>query len=423
MFIENDATICFKYASSEFMFPKNILIPMKDEYRLYYDEYNYESFLIDSLKLNFDKPRFSHPSNLLFVINTICHTNCYYCYADRRIKKHCSITIERFREIIKEAKKIGVEGIDITGGEFFLHKDWDILLYELVNNGYNPYISTKIPLQEIDIIKLKNTGLKGIQVSLDSVDAEILSQTLETKDTYISEMEEMLYGLERHGLSVSIHSIITKATASKKNLEQLFDFIEKFSNIRNVRIDTAARSIYLSQEDFINYRIDADDIKNIVECVENRKRVTNLSYLCGIESNQGSICASKLLKLEKFNARGKCSGNTEALVILPDGAVTICEELYWNNRFLLGNIIEQDIKDIWSSQQVLNLYDIDKHMISDLSACKVCDSLKECRKGSGVCWRDIINSYGSNNWDFPDPRCPKAPTLVNDTIYGHTNVF
>lgn len=418
LFLENESRIGLSYGGEEFIFPKNILVPMIPEYEIYEETYNTNDFIIDPSCLDFNRTRLSHPSLLLLVINTICYTNCCYCYANRKRKIQFSVTIERMKEIIREAKRIGVTGIDITGGEFFLYPNWDILLTELIKNGYNPYISTKVPLLEEDIIKIKNTGLRGFQVSLDSVDSDILTKTLKTKESYIYDIENMLKLTEKHGLSISIHSIITKTTASEENISRLLSFLSNFNNIRDIKIDTAAKSLYLSQNEFNLYKINALDIDVISKSITDSQSLLNTSCLCAIESNKYALCNTKEFKEGIFSNRGKCSGNTEALVILPNGEVTICEELYWNNNFILGDINKQGVQEIWDSAKAINLYNISKDKIHTNSACKNCDVFDDCRQGSGVCWRDIINAYGVDNWSFPDPRCPKAPPLTNNIIYG-----
>lgn len=47
------------------------------------------------------------------------------------------------------------------------------------------------------------------------------------------------------------------------------------------------------------------------------------------------------------------------------------------------------------------------------SQCYTCKERNSCRQGKGVCWKTILMAYGMNNWDFPDPRCPKVPTPYN----------
>lgn len=67
----------------------------------------------------------------------------------------------------------------------------------------------------------------------------------------------------------------------------------------------------------------------------------------------------------KFNERSVCAGNYLQLFILPDGNVTICEELYWHPKFIVGNILEQSLNEIWNSKAALNLYYLKQSDISE----------------------------------------------------------
>lgn len=42
----------------------------------------------------------------------------------------------------------------------------------------------------------------------------------------------------------------------------------------------------------------------------------------------------------KFFSRSYCSGLFSSLFILPNGKVTMCEELYWYSKFIVCNILE-----------------------------------------------------------------------------------
>ena len=117
-------------------------------------------------------------------------------------------------------------------------------------------------------------------------------------------------------------------------------------------------------------------------------------------------------KLKVFNNRGICSGNFSSLFILPDGKVTICEELYWHPQFIIGNIIEQSLEEVWNSQIAHEVYAFKQQNIAKNSACAVCEEYEKCRSLKQVCWRDIIRAYGSDNWTYPDPNCPKSPTPI-----------
>lgn len=110
-----------------------------------------------------------------------------------------------------------------------------------------------------------------------------------------------------------------------------------------------------------------------------------------------------------FNKRNLCSGNLNALYILPDGKVTICEELYWHPRFLLGDLRTQSLKEVWDSKKAKDLFFLKQTDIQEASACKTCEDFTNCREYLHVCWRDVILAYGKKNWDFPGIFCPKSP--------------
>ena len=110
----------------------------------------------------------------------------------------------------------------------------------------------------------------------------------------------------------------------------------------------------------------------------------------------------------KFFSRSYCSGPFSSLFILPNGKVTMCEELYWYPKFIVGNILEQPLNDIWNSEAALNLYYLKQSKISDDSPCKTCKDYEACRIPKQVCYRDIVRKHVTKHWDYPDVNCPKC---------------
>lgn len=148
-------------------------------------KYNITDFLIPQKELDFDSWRLYIPLDVLLVINTKCITNCIYCYADTRKRVDCTIPLERMMELIKEAKALGMRNFDISGGEIFFYKYWETLLKELFTNGFNPYISTKIPLDLDTVKRLKDLGVKTIQLSIDTIVKEEMIKILKLKKRII----------------------------------------------------------------------------------------------------------------------------------------------------------------------------------------------------------------------------------------------
>ena len=112
-----------------------------------------------------------------------------------------------------------------------------------------------------------------------------------------------------------------------------------------------------------------------------------------------------------FSYRPQCTGNVHGFFVLPDGKVTICEQMYWHPFFILGDLNKQSIMEMWESEQARSKWNFSQKEVRDESPCKTCEEFQACRRGLGNCWRLAISAYGPENYDFPAPNCPKAPPV------------
>lgn len=163
---------------------------------------------------------------------------------------------------------------------------------------------------------------------------------------------------------------------------------------------------------FDSFRTSDKFINNLKKYIDN----VYSNYEFEILVSDGDVPDDYLpeVRKQRFNHRAFCSGNTKSMVILPDGRVTICEELYDHPKFIIGDLTKQSILEVWNSDEAINLFKLQKKALNPQSACKQCDELEYCRQGLGVCWKTVLMAYGDENWDFPDPRCPKAPVMYHD---------
>ncbi|MCP4220093.1 MAG: SPASM domain-containing protein [bacterium] len=164
----------------------------------------------------------------------------------------------------------------------------------------------------------------------------------------------------------------------------------------------------------MKYRASLEDIKKAERFVnsyqaEYKDRIS-ISF-GGYTEKKNFFDIEKQKKKENFYERARCSGNFYAFVILPDGKVTVCEELYWHPEFLLGDLTQQSIEEVWNSKEALALYNLSREseQIRVESVCKTCDEFASCHRQRGVCWKEVLYAYGLGNWDYPDPKCHYAP--------------
>ncbi len=411
--VNNEDSVEINFLSKIIHFPKNVIISKIDEIELH--KYSPEMFAYDELDLKFD--RLNSPLNLTIMFTNKCMTDCIYCYADRQEKVSCTIPLERIYELIDEAKKLDMRSIDVIGGEFFLYKYWYEVLCKLRECGFMPFLTTKIALKEDDIKKIKKLGFKKIQISLDSMIEENLLKSVQVSDKYFYNIQKTFLYLEKHGLKVQINTILSSVNDSVKDINSLTQFFSKLSNLSTWRINYGEYSIYLGEDAFKKYKARRENIVLINKYIEeiNEKNIFDFE-LSKVDLIEGPDNFTYEENEKIFKERATCSGNLYAMFILPDGKVTICEELYWNPHFIIGDVTKQSLEEVWNSKEAKGLFYLKQERISIESACSDCESYKECR-GTNVkqiCWRDTIKAYGNDKWDFPDYRCPKAPRVEKE---------
>jgi radical SAM protein with 4Fe4S-binding SPASM domain len=393
-----------------FPVPKYFIIECEKNPR--HDLYPKESFYIKKDLWNFDNLRLSSPITLTLMLNNRCITDCIYCYCNKKHDVKQPLSTGKILDIIKEADKIGVVSFELAGGEILLHPDIEIILSNIYKHGYINHLSTKLCLSEKQILTLKKIGINSLQVSVDAWNTRILQETLNVKEGYFNNLQKSLRLLEKHEINVCVKSVITHLNTSLKDIDLLLNNLIEYKNIKYISVAPAECSLY---KNFDTFKTSAQTWEKISDYVT---RFGEKYSSCEIRS-QGYLSKTDFIndveqKEKLFNARGACSGNFSNLYILPDGKVTICEELYWHPKFIVGDVNKQTIQEVWDSREATDLYNLSRKDFCKNSACKYCPDFKECRLRLGVCWKMILQAYGMDNWQLPDPRCPLAPPPINE---------
>lgn len=414
-FIENKEALKTNWEGQNIYIPDNLLIDIN---RISSPK-DIRPITIESLrcKLPIDintKRVNSMPLIYTFMLTNKCVTKCKYCYADTDTKIETQMSTERILELIHQSYDMNIQNINLIGGEIFLHKDWDIILEELIKYNYEPdLISTKYPLTQNMINRLEEINFKNpIQISLDANDKNILCDSLEVRENYLEKIKESITLLDKSNLKYQISSVLTQYNGNNEAMRELFIFVNTLDRVQDWSLRPAMNSLY--KKDFIKIKLHREQIVKLFEFLEEEI----------IPQSKVKINLDKsLIKKEYYVADkgsksfkgAKCSALNNHMFVLPDGKVTICEQLYWKPQFIIGNLSDQDIPEVWNSSRVNELINFDKNNVRKESKCSTCQIFESCyNKDKNRCWADIIKAYGDENWDFPDPRCKKAPVMTSN---------
>lgn len=411
-FIENNEKIIIEYNKQIYTFPEKILVHAKQgETR---NDLSIDNCLIDK-EINTNRIRLSIPKSILFVINTKCVTDCIYCYAN---KKHSykPMSTNQIISIIDQAHSIGIQNISVSGGEFFLQKDWPLIAKHLIDMGYDPDFSTKVPISNSDIDLFQQIGIKKLQVSLDTLDTHLLQKTLKVNQNYKNEILKTIKYLDQKGIELTIKGTQTRETCDVSNIKEMIDFISTLKNVVKYTVTIVGYSHYKTIAEFQQFKTTPEQIKNLGIYLNEIQKTKNFK----IHYDNAVHKEVDLCNYSVFKERAMCSANVESFVLLPDGQVTLCEELYWNPDFIIGDLTKNSIMEVWQSERAFALWNLQKDNLTDDNPCKYCNDFDNCRKGLGVCWKSVIAHYGDDKAFYPDPTCPKAPK-PNFQVYYKKN--
>lgn len=343
------------------------------------------------------------PNKMTLMLNTNCLTDCIYCYADRQRVRH-PLSFERVKELLKEAFDLGMPYIDVDGGDFFLYPFWRELLTEMRKYDHIPAISTKYPITKKMVNTLKVLGINRIQLSIDSVDSEEMQQMLSVSKFYTRQVLHGLKLLDKAGFEITVKPVITKHNDSEESLMNTIRVVTSFPNVKRINFSPAD----FSQFKPLTYYSTCDQLTRLKTLVEEQNRKCNAE----LSMSEHWQYQTPEQRKASFPNRPMCLGNVHGFFVLPDGKVTICEQMYWHPFFILGDLKEQSIMEMWNSEKALSLWNFSQKEVRRTSPCKRCEEFEDCRRGLGNCWRMAVSAYGPRKYDFPAPNCPKAPPIT-----------
>ena len=406
-FIGNPENVYVEQGGHRFRIPQNILI-QSEQPVIYERVFKTEDFIIE--ENDFETERYLRaPLNITFMPTNHCLTDCLYCYADKSYKIGKMIPFNRFVDIMNEAKSLGVLSFNVVGGELFCYTRWKQLLNEIKKRDFQMMRpSTKMPLSEEDIEYLNSIDINEIQVSLDSLDVCIEKQLVRVDDNYVNNIMQSLRWLKQKGFNLQIATVLTRFNDNLENIEAMFRFFEEI-HVDSWNLTPGFESLYKVAHSFVSSRDTLNNVRDFVEQIKGDTKMRINFSDTFFEREYGEV------ENGSRNFKGaRCSGLYSHFFILPEGKVTVCEQLYWKPKFIIGDLNTQSIEEVWHSDRVKTLLNLKQKDLKSNSPCSTCEIFDSCFGNLNRCWAEILKAYGDENWDYPDPRCIKAPKMKNN---------
>lgn len=332
-----------------------------------------------------------HITKVYLLFGTDCNISCKYCTVKHNARNYPfqdTMTDETLNNSLKFLfeKNEGISHITLYGGEPMLHR-------ERINQFFD-YVES-LPVERVPRIDLITNGILTdlelmermkkwnvlVLISLDGTKQEhdIFRVDGNGKGTY-ERVVEGIKAYQKAGLRVGISMVLGKHNC--RNIRNICTELKRTYNIISIGLTLPHMEpdIAIDDEfnDFLKY-----DYKEVLDACQEQ----------GLWFEQGM---KRLLSLaeKKYYIYG-CPVDSKGCMIriLPDGVVTLCENMGLREMYQLGNVNESDIQisHMMETQQFQQWY---RRCTKDYSDCMECSAYGICGMG---CPYDAYLQHGTIN--------------------------
>lgn len=317
---------------------------------------------------------------------SICNQRCITCNNWKNISKQGfqdlrqELSSHHYVQLVNDAKKLGVEHINIAGGEPFLYKDILAVIGTVKSNFLECSLVTNGTLITDEKAKLLiDLKTDAIRISLDG--HEVMHDTIRgrkgafqktikgiiiikkylDKSNYLPELSFnttinrlniyeipkiilLAYDLSvkkiNFGFVLQTNSFDIKETEKKLGLMNAVS--NQFSPIEN--------SLLLDEKILQSTQ---EILQNGIELSKNLSIQTNIPFLLDILKHSSNITSGRYLAYHLFASQMPCEIPFKRLIIDHQGNVFPCSPI----RIYLGNICKQSLLEIWEGNNLREFQD------------------------------------------------------------------
>lgn len=254
-----------------------------------------------------------------FTITPDCNLSCEMCYATKLKRKNGQLlTPTDYKNIWQQAKKLGAFSVVISGGEPTVRKD----LFEVIG-ALEPHrtiigmVSNSSNLNENFMQKLRQSGVRVLHLSLNSVDSDVNDRERDFQG-HFNRVNELIDIGHRLGMDICLSTVI-----SHGELERMKKVV-RFAKERNVGVSFSLACPTGKWEGARNHLLTPQEWQQVDQFMTDNPHVRSDWTI-------------------NFSMKKECPGGREKLCVSPYGDIMGCGM----NFISLGNVLHEPLAKIW----------------------------------------------------------------------------
>lgn len=295
------------------------------------------------------------PVSLNLMLSNDCETNCTYCHANRRyVPESQLLSTKRWREILREARGLGIEQVTLSGGDPLFRRDALALIEELICQEMLFTLSTKCYITEeiadrlvqIGMARPLNQYVREIQLKVDGPDESTADRMAGSPGHYSRAVQSIRNLLER-GFNLRVKAVVTPITAA-----QVYQWISNLAGMGVARISLAGCNPTYSKHTPNLFLSNEDRMAILEQCNRARLDFPEMELsLIGFEVS-GEETSSRA-KTRTGNELAQWHFGPTSMTITPDGKAIVSDADGNEKAPFAGDVTHQTILEIWNREATI----------------------------------------------------------------------
>lgn len=307
-------------------------------------------------------------TSVILHITNACTSHCPYCYACASEKEFKHADINKLYQIIDMLAEADIERVSLLGGDPLLHPHVIDISKRLIEKGISVGVMSntmEFPAPYDDVVKYIDT----FETTIHGCNAGEHDSFTNKPGAYDLLMRN-LRALSGFDVTIGIAINIIPQTSKK-----IFDLVNSLITYERIRIDyiILQRIVPFGRaENSKKYSLTHDDVHLAMKEVEKVNRQLGIKVLV---EDPFPLCA---LDPRFHKYMHPCEWGYTKAAINGDGDLTRCGA---DPRYLLGNIFETPIREIWENSPLLKEFRSKSYLPG---SCRDCVHLEKCGGGCSV---------------------------------------
>lgn len=323
--------------------------------------------------------------HVVWELTNACNAKCIHCGSKSGAQRDYELTEEEALRVCDELKELGARYVTLMGGEFFLKPYWDVICKRLIENGIHVGpLTNGLLLNEKNIQKLKELGIKGVHVSIDG----------------LGETHDYLRGVPGLFEKLVANIKLAQVAGLKVGVNTAFSApnIGQFEDLHNFLKDLGISVWQLQIVENVGNALEKPELNFTLEKLyELAKKITRVRRHSPITINAadniGYYCQFEpLLRDYPF---GGCGGGKRVIGIHANGDVRGCLSIMCTDEAIEGNVRERSLKEIWEDPNLFKIYR-DRTPEKLTGFCAECEYRAYCGGGCSAMAYSLTGTFTEN---------------------------